>query len=107
MKAIVTGGAGFLGLRLARALVERGTLKDGEGRDQPITELVMVDVTEPAAISDSRVQRVTGDISDPSLLKSIVDNNTGAIFHLAAIVSGMAEADFDLGMRINVDATRT
>jgi nucleoside-diphosphate-sugar epimerase len=40
-------------------------------------------------------------------LKSIVDRETGAIFHLAAIVSGMAEADFDLGMRINVDATRT
>ena len=51
--------------------------------------------------------RVTGDISDPTLLKSVVDLQTGAVFHLAAIVSGMAEADFDLGMRINVDATRT
>lgn len=107
MKAIVTGGAGFLGQRLTRSLLERGTLTDGDGRDQPITELVVVDVTEPAAISDPRVSAVTGDISDPSLLKSVVDKNTGAIFHLAAIVSGMAEADFDLGMRINVDATRT
>src|SRR5262249_55144554 len=107
MKAIVTGGAGFLGLRLARALLDRGSLKDGAGRDQPITELALVDVTEPAAIWDGRVKCVTGDISDPSLLKSVVDQGTGAIFHLAAIVSGMAEADFDLGMRINVDATRT
>jgi len=40
-------------------------------------------------------------------LKPVVDGETGAVFHLAAIVSGMAEADFDLGMRINVDATRT
>ena len=40
-------------------------------------------------------------------MKSVVDRETGAVFHLAAIVSGMAEADFDLGMRINVDATRT
>ena len=81
--------------------------EDGDGQDQPITELVVVDVSAPAAISDRRVTPVTGDIWDPSLLKSVVDNNTGAIFHLAAIVSGMAEADFDLGMRINVDATRT
>jgi D-erythronate 2-dehydrogenase len=107
MKAIVTGGAGFLGLRLARTLLEKGTLKDGQGRDQPITELVLIDVTEPAAIADKRVTRLTGDISDPSLLKSVIDAETGAIFHLAAIVSGMAEADFDLGMRVNVDATRT
>jgi nucleoside-diphosphate-sugar epimerase len=107
MRVIVTGGAGFLGQRLARALVERGTVKDGNDRDQPITELALVDVTEPSGVADARVRRVTGDISDPALLRSVVDADTGAIFHLAAIVSGMAEADFDLGMKINVDATRT
>src|SRR3954454_1529033 len=106
MKAIITGAAGFLGARLARALIERGSIKDGGGGDQPITGLTLVDVTEPGAIADRRVSAVTGDISDPALLKHVVDAETGAIFHLAAIVSGMAEADFDLGMRINVDATR-
>jgi len=107
MKAIITGGAGFLGVRLARAVLDKGILKDGTGSDQRVTELVLIDVTEAAAISDSRVRRVTGDISDPTLLQSVIDAETGAIFHLAAIVSGMAESDFDLGMRINVDATRT
>lgn len=107
MKAIITGGAGFLGARLARAVLDRGTLKDGRGQDQPVTELFLIDVTEPPPISDRRVTRVTGDISDPALLRSAVDVEAGAIFHLAAIVSGMAESDFDLGMRINVDATRT
>jgi D-erythronate 2-dehydrogenase len=107
MKAIITGGAGFLGARLARALLERGTLQDGAGRDQPLTKLTLIDVTEPPAIADGRVARITGDISDLNLLQSVVDRETGAIFHLAAIVSGMAEADFDLGMRVNVDATRT
>ena len=107
MKVIITGGAGFLGARLARAVLDKGTLKDGTGQDQSLSELVLIDVTEPAPIADRRVSRVTGDISDPSLLKSAIDASAGAIFHLAAIVSGMAESDFDLGMRINVDATRT
>src|SRR6476620_3011272 len=107
MKAIITGGAGFLGTRLARAVLEKGTLKDGDAQDQPITELVLIDVTEATGVNDKRVTRVTGDISDPALLESVIDAGTGAIFHLAAIVSGMAEAYFDLGMRVNVDATRT
>ncbi len=106
MKAIITGAAGFLGARLARAVLDKGTLKDGTGQDRTIAELVLIDVTEPPPIADSRVTRVTGDISDRTLLQSAVDPEAGAIFHLAAVVSGMAESDFDLGMRINVDATR-
>jgi nucleoside-diphosphate-sugar epimerase len=47
-----------------------------------------------------------GDIAERSVLDRVIDDRTAAIFHLAAIVSGQAEADFDLGMRINLDASR-
>lgn len=106
MKVIITGGAGFLGMRLARTLLERGALRDVEGSDRSIDELVLIDVTAPPGWADSRVTVVTGDMADPEVLNRTIDGHTGAIFHLAAIVSGMAEADFDLGMRINVDGTR-
>ena len=98
MRVVITGGAGFLGTRLARALLEQKT---------SIERITLVDVVEPQALNDPRIVTLTGDISDPELLERAIDPNTSSIFHLAAIVSGMAEADFDLGMRINIDATRT
>jgi D-erythronate 2-dehydrogenase len=106
MNVVITGGAGFLGMRLARTLLDRGTLQDSAGRDRQIERIALVDVTAPPAIADPRVTCVTGDISHRAVLTRLIDADTAAIFHLAAIVSGMAEADFDLGLRINVDATR-
>jgi D-erythronate 2-dehydrogenase len=106
MKVLITGGAGFLGQRLARELLARGSLKDAHGKPQPLTELVLLDVVRAADFGDSRVRSEVGDIAQSSVLESAIDAQTEAIFHLAAIVSGQAEADFDLGMRINLDAAR-
>jgi D-erythronate 2-dehydrogenase len=108
MKVLITGGAGMLGMKLARALLARGTLKNAQDQSQPISELVLLDIMPPAApLQDARVKHVTGDAGDATFLQGVLGSNTEAVFHLAAVVSGQAEADFDLGMRVNVDGTRT
>ena len=106
MKVLITGGAGFLGQRLARELLARGSLKDAKGAPQALTQLVLLDVVQANDFGDSRVRTEVGDIAEQSVLERVIDSDTAAIFHLAAIVSGQAEADFDLGMRINLDASR-
>ena len=106
MKIVITGGAGFLGHRLARTLLERGTLAARNGSQQSIERITLVDVAAPAVIDDERIATVVGDITDRALVARAIDSSTDSVFHLAAIVSGMAEADFDLGMRVNVDASR-
>jgi nucleoside-diphosphate-sugar epimerase len=106
MKVVITGGAGFLGRRLAVKLLERGTLAGPDGQPRRIDEIALVDIVSASGLDDARVRTVSGDLSDPSLLGSVIDADTCSVFHLAAVVSGQAEADFDLGMRVNLDATR-
>lgn len=106
MNVLITGAAGFLGHRLALKLLQRGTLRGPDGRDTTIDRITLFDVTAAPAVADRRVVQITGDVSDPGLLERAIDRGTSSIFHLAAIVSGMAEADFDLGMRVNLDASR-
>ena len=105
MRIVITGGAGFLGSRLARALLAHGSLTDARGEARDVRELVLVDVVR-ATVADPRVTVVTGDLTDPTLIERVVTPGTDSVFHLAAVVSGQAEAEFDVGMRVNLDATR-
>jgi nucleoside-diphosphate-sugar epimerase len=108
MKVVVTGGAGFLGQRLIEALLARGRLSLGQGAgESEIRQIVAVDTAQPGKlIVDDRVGYVIGDIGKPHFLGHVLAADTDSVFHLAAVVSGAAEADFDLGMRVNLDGTR-
>jgi len=106
MRVVITGAAGFLGSRLARAILERGSLTDSRGNLRSVRELVLVDVVAPAPSTDPRMQAISGSLSEIDIVDAAIARETDAVFHLAAIVSAQAEADFDIGMRVNVDATR-
>ncbi len=107
MKVVITGGAGFLGRRLAQTLLQRGTLCNANGEQETIETLTLFDVmqSEMPNLSDSRLQVVIGDIVDADTLAQVIDARTSSVFHFAAVVSAAAETDFDLGMRINVMGT--
>lgn len=95
-----------MGTRLAKRLLEVGKVRNSAGVEEPIDQLVLFDVVAVTGFDDPRVTVVKGDISDPAVVGRLIDAETSSIFHLAAVVSSQAEADFDLGMRINVDAWR-
>ena len=105
MHVVITGGAGFLGQRLARAILDAGYVRR-DGEPEAVNKLTLLDVVAANTFGDRRVESVTADITDQGILERLIDSRTAAVFHLAAVVSGQAEADFDLGMRVNFDATR-
>lgn len=98
MRVVITGGCGFLGRRVALQLLRR----------DDVDELVLFDNAPPALPlpEDKRVTLVTGDIAERAAVRRVISAGTDAVFHLAAVVSGQAEADTDLGYRVNLDGTR-
>ena len=105
MKVIITGGGGFIGFRLANTLLKRGTLANAEGKQTPITQITLLDMAFPPQ-TDPRLKCVTGDLTDKALLAELMGGDTASVFHLASIVSGGAEADFDLGYKVNLEGGR-
>ena len=105
MKVFISGGGGFIGYRIARRLAERGTLAGTDGKQAPISQIKLFDAAFPPN-PDPRLVCVKGDIADPAAVERALDPDTATVFHLAAVVSGGAEADFDLGYRVNLDGMR-
>jgi nucleoside-diphosphate-sugar epimerase len=101
VRVLITGGGGFLGQKLARALAARGNL-----RGKAVTAIDLVDVAAPPTIeAGCPVTCHAIDVSDAAAVGHAFAHKPDVIWHLAAVVSGAAEADFDLGMRVNLAGT--
>jgi len=103
MHILIIGAGGMIGSKLAATLAQSGTL-NGRG----ISRMTLVDVVEPPAPNGAvpSVEVLAADISAPGVAKALAARRANVIFHLAAIVSGEAERDFEKGYRINLDGTR-
>jgi nucleoside-diphosphate-sugar epimerase len=101
MHVSILGGGGFLGRKLAARLAAEPAIG---GR--AVTGLTLFDLTEPAPLdAPFPVARLAGDVADAAQVARAIPPGTGVVFHLAAVVSAAAEADFDLGMRVNLAGT--
>jgi nucleoside-diphosphate-sugar epimerase len=102
-RVLILGGAGMIGAKLTARLV-----KDGAVAGKPITALTLADLIAPTKPSGGKfaVETRAADLSAPGVADGLITARPDVIFHLAAIVSGEAEADFEKGYRVNLDGTR-
>ena len=107
MKIIITGGGGFLGSQLATTLLNRGELTGPSGGQEPIDELVLIDVRFHVAQNAPRMQQLVGDISNRDVIDEAIGNSQNiSVFHLASMVSGECEERYDDALRVNLDGGR-
>ncbi|MDA0855767.1 MAG: SDR family oxidoreductase [Proteobacteria bacterium] len=103
MHVLITGGAGMLGRKLAQRLIQ-----DRRIGEQEITKLTLADITTPKGLPkfEGAYAEYAMDMGDPGSAETLIQERPDFIFHLAAVVSGEAEADFEKGYRVNLDSTR-
>mmetsp|Transcript_78655 Transcript_78655/g.138955 ORF Transcript_78655/g.138955 Transcript_78655/m.138955 type:complete len:348 (-) Transcript_78655:70-1113(-) len=111
MKVLITGGLGFLGTQLAQLLLNRGTISNRDEQQVPITSIVLFDTVAPSTnlvgamktlLADHRVSTVIGQIHDPSTCMTLIDREDMCVFHLAGVMSGASEVNWDLAWNVNV-----
>lgn len=109
MKVVITGGLGFLGQRLARRILDKGQLTAPSGELEDVDEILLFDHVMPEinTLDGHDLVRIElGDISDQKTVFGLIDRDDISVFHLASVVSGGGEKDFDLAMRVNLDGGR-
>jgi len=103
MHILITGAAGMIGRKLTQRLV-----KDGKLNGEPVEQLTLTDVVaadKPAGFK-GKVDIVTGDLAAPGAADKLIAAKPQMIFHLAGVVSGEAETNFEKGYHVNLDGTR-
>jgi len=100
MHVLIVGAAGMIGRKLVHRLVADGNV-GGRG----IERLTLVDVVAPAS-PDGQAETVSADLAAPGEAERLIENRPDLVVHLAAVVSGEAESDFEKGYRVNLDGTR-
>jgi nucleoside-diphosphate-sugar epimerase len=103
VQVLIVGAAGMIGRKLSARLVT-----DGNVGGLPVERLTLADVAlaERPPNGDGQVEVVATDLAAPGGAERLLESRPDLIFHLAAVVSGEAEADFDKGYRVNLDGTR-
>lgn len=118
MNVVITGGGGFLGSQLAIRILREAQLQLRPQSDHcPVEQLTVADLCIPGLVRDklspfgARVRTVEGDLASPLVMEAALaplkEKPHGVLFHLASVISGDGERDFDLAMRVNLDGTRS
>jgi D-erythronate 2-dehydrogenase len=103
MHILITGAAGMIGRKLTERLVRDGSLNGAA-----VNKLTLIDVVAAESPKDfaGKVDAATGDLAAPGVAAEAISDRPDVIFHLAGVVSGEAETDFEKGYRVNLDGTR-